>query len=107
MGIGREQRIRDGAEFRRVLRTGRRLDGPLFVLYVRRSAGPSARLGLAVGRRLGGAVRRNRVKRLLRAAFAEAARSLAPADLVVVPKAEIVGHGAGKIGAELKRRIES
>jgi ribonuclease P protein component len=106
VAIGREQRIRDSAEFRDVLRRGRRLDGRLFVLYVRRSAQPVARLGLAVGRRIGGAVKRNRVKRLLREAFAQAASVRAQVDVVVVPKAEIVGHGLGEIHTELKRRIE-
>ena len=89
-----------------MLRRGRRLDGQLFVLYVRRNARPTARLGLAVGRRVGGAVRRNRVKRLLRVAFAQATGSGVPVDVVVVPKAEIVGHGLGEIRAELKRRID-
>jgi ribonuclease P protein component len=82
------------------------LDGRMFVLYVRRGVCPAARLGLAVGRRVGGAVARNRVKRLLREAFAEVARTLAQADLVVVPKAEILGHGLGEIDAELRSRLE-
>jgi ribonuclease P protein component len=106
VAIGREQRIRDSAEFRCVLRRGRRLDGRLFVLYMRRSARPTSRLGLAVGRRIGSAVRRNKVKRRLRAAFAQAASATAPADFVVVPKPEIVAHAFGEIRAELKRRID-
>ncbi len=42
--------------------------GPLTV-FVRPNDLPHARLGLSVGRRIGNAVRRNRVKRLLREAF--------------------------------------
>jgi len=82
------------------------MDGRLFVLYVRRGAQATARLGMAVGRRVGGAVERNRVKRLLRVAFAQTASSRVPVDVVVVPKAEIVGHGLGELCAELKRRID-
>jgi ribonuclease P protein component len=105
VAIGREQRIRDSSEFRGVLRRGRRLDGRLFVLYLRRNARPAARLGLSVGRRVGSAVRRNRVKRLLRVAFAETTNLQVPVDVVVVPKPEIVGHGLEEIRAELQRRI--
>jgi ribonuclease P protein component len=42
--------------------------GPL-VVYVRPGELPHWRLGLSVGRRVGGAVERNRIKRLLREAF--------------------------------------
>jgi len=63
------------------------------VLYVfprEEQAGP--RLGLSVSRRVGGAVQRNRVKRLLREAFAlEAPRLPAGTDAVVVARPEAWG----------------
>ena len=46
----------------------RREAGPLLV-YARPNGLEFSRLGLSVGRRIGNAVRRNRVKRLLREAF--------------------------------------
>ena len=62
-------RIRRRRDFEHLFRSGRRgRSGPLRV-HVGVSAGPPDRMGLAVGRHVGGAVRRNRVKRLLRTAF--------------------------------------
>lgn len=67
--------------------------GPLRV-HARLNASdpPTARLGLSVGRRVGSAVRRTRVKRLVREAFRLEQRALpAGLDLVVVvhPHAEL------------------
>lgn len=58
--------------------------GPLRV-HARRTDGPRMRLALAVSRRVGGAVRRNRIKRSLREAFRRGrARWPVGWDIVVV-----------------------
>lgn len=81
-------RIRKGREFDRVFRGGARCGDDLLVVHALPNGGPAPRLGLAVGRSLGGAVARNRVKRLLRETFRLRRRDLPPAhDLVVVAKA--------------------
>ena len=48
------------------MREGRRARHPLLHLVVRRSGAPGTRIGFSVGKRLGGAVVRNQVKRRLR-----------------------------------------
>jgi ribonuclease P protein component len=91
----KRRRLSRSAEFERVYRQGRSKGNRYLVLYAfpraddettsERESGP--RLGLSVGRRVGGAVERNRVKRVLREAFwAEAERLPATSDYVVVAR---------------------
>jgi ribonuclease P protein component len=91
----KRRRLSRSAEFERVYRQGRSKGNRYLVLYVfPRAEGDEVdeegpRLGLSVGRRVGGAVERSRVKRVLREAFwEESARLPAGSDYVVVARPE-------------------
>jgi ribonuclease P protein component len=100
-GRSPRRRLSRSAEFERVYRQGRSKANRFLVLYAFPRAqddvgadvaqdGP--RLGLSVSRRVGGAVERSRVKRVLREAFwAEAERLPAGSDYVVVARPEALG----------------
>jgi ribonuclease P protein component len=86
-------RLSRSADFDRVFRNGRSHACRELVLYVfPREEESSPRLGLSVSRKVGGAVQRNRVKRLLREAFAlESSRLPAGSDAVVIARHEARG----------------
>src|SRR3954452_10888305 len=103
-GRPRRRRLARSAEFERVYRHGRSKANRFFVLYAfPRDEGDDAgpRLGLSVSRRVGGAVDRTRVKRVLREAFWEEADRLPDgADYVVVarPDSKSLAEREGAIG---------
>lgn len=67
--LPRQARIRRSSEFQHILRHGRRASDGFLQLWACPGAPGNVRLGLIVGRRLGSAVRRNYLKRLIREAF--------------------------------------
>ncbi|HTR90101.1 MAG TPA: ribonuclease P protein component [Solirubrobacteraceae bacterium] len=81
-------RLSRSAEFERVYRQGRSTANRQLVLYsFANAAAERPRLGLSVSRKVGGAVARNRVKRLLREAFAGLEGELTGGqDIVVVAR---------------------
>src|ERR1700712_179198 len=98
----RPRRLSRSAEFDRVYREGRSHANRYFVVYSfpREGDEADARLGVSVGRKVGGAVERNRVKRLLRDAFWDCADALPDGhDFVVVARPES-GELAGREGEQ-------
>lgn len=104
-----KRRLSRSADFERVYRQGRSYGGRFFILHLfprteeAELAADGPRLGLSVSRKCGGAVERNRIKRLLREAFeAQYARLHAADDVVVVarPDAGELAEREGLAGVE-------
>ena len=97
----RAARIKQGRDFARVRQAGERLAvGCLIANWQRLPADSPSRLGVVTARRIGGAVVRNRARRLLRETFRVHQHDLAaPVDLVLVARPSI----AGKRFADVER----
>lgn len=81
----RAHRLRRPEQFQRVRREGRSWDSPILALNAAPSRRRTARCGFVVGKRMGGAVTRNRAKRRVREAVRLIYDHIAPRwDLVFV-----------------------
>lgn len=98
------------SDFQHVYKNGKRhFSGLLTAFYCLRpmaqSSGP--RVGITVGRALGGAVIRNRIKRRMREAIRfHLAELTAPVDVVFNPKKSALTADFGEIDQEVKRAFE-
>jgi ribonuclease P protein component len=99
------EHIRRRAEFEAIYESGAKVHGRFMTMFVRRTTGPHPRLGLAATRKIGGAVIRNRAKRLARELFRhhKPAESL---DIVVVPRREFLDASYDSLEREFGALLE-
>lgn len=103
----REDRLRRGRDFRAVTRGGKRVAGMRMVLYLLPREG-HIRAGFVSGKRVGGAVERNRARRQMK----EAWRALPPPasggfDVVFAARPEIRGSMTQELAVEMEQLLKS
>jgi ribonuclease P protein component len=103
--FSKAERLRHRQDFLRAQAQGERLHTRHFGLVLAPMATASPRLGLVVTRRLGNAVRRNRVKRLLREFFRRHKTELPAVDLVIMAKKGAAALGYHQVEEELGRML--
>jgi ribonuclease P protein component len=101
----KSSRLRRRSEFLRVQDGGRKLHTDSFLVFVspQKEAGPT-RVGVTASRKLGGAVQRNRVKRLVREVFRRH-KMLFPGglDVVFVAKKSAVDADYDQVVREIEK----
>ena len=105
----KSERLQYGHQFRQIYERGRKVEGRLLALYLldepATKPAPSGRaVGVVTGRKLGGAVQRNRARRLLREAYRLNKHKLKPnIQIVIVARYGIRGKRLPDVEAELLR----
>jgi ribonuclease P protein component len=107
--VQRRHRLSRSRDFDAVYRQGRSVSTRFLVLYRfdrEGDTGSEARLGIAVPKKIGGAVARNRIKRRLREVWREVLPEVPPgADYVLLVRAPLA-EAEGRDTAWLRARVE-
>ena len=94
-------RIVKSSDYRMLYREGRKIQSERFVLFGRENGIGHHRLGITVSRKVGGAVVRNRIKRMFREIFRRSTVDIpSQYDIVVNAKSACVGAGYLELRAE-------
>jgi ribonuclease P protein component len=99
------EHIRRRADFEQAYNRGSRVSGRFMTVFARRTSHPTPRWGIAATRKIGGAVVRNRAKRLVRELF----RHHKPdqiLDIVVVPRREFLDAPYSSLEDEFSALLE-
>ncbi|TLS35130.1 ribonuclease P protein component [Pseudalkalibacillus caeni] len=106
--MNKQYRIKKNSEFQAVFQKGRSAANRQFVLYVlERSDQEHFRLGLSVSKKVGNAVTRNRVKRLVKEAFHQMEEDIkVPFDFVVIARKPAVDLDFEMVKSSLKHVLK-
>jgi len=107
----KSSRLLKHADFQRVYETGRRqFTGNMTVFFLRRAAGSEPaegrRVGLTVGKVLGGSVERNRIKRRMREAVRLSPAGEAAIDVVFNPRKSVLVLPFAELLSEVSRGLK-
>jgi len=99
------EHVRKRAEFELIYQTGFKRSGRLMTLFTKQRESGVARLGIAATRKIGGAVERNRAKRVVREVFRHHKPSGA-IDVVVIPRREMLEASYERVEAEFQLLLQ-
>jgi ribonuclease P protein component len=105
MTLQPHERIRRRVDFQHVYEHGARMSSRYATIFVLANQLAFGRLGIAATRRLGGAVVRNRAKRLIREVFRRN-KIASGFDVVVVPKRELLDASLTVLEADYRHVLE-
>jgi ribonuclease P protein component len=100
----KDRRVRRRSEYQQVFERGSRVQSRFFTFVLVPNGGSLPRLGLVASRKFGGAVARNRAKRLIREMFRQELPRASGfgADLVVIPKTGLLGASSRAVAEDFQ-----
>ena len=104
-GLCQFERVRRRVEYQQIYGRGLKVHGKFLTMFTLPNGLLVGRLGIAATKKMGGAVVRNKAKRLIREVFRR--NKLAPGfDVVVIPRRELVDASLTAIEAEFRNVLE-
>ncbi len=105
-GLSKKERLRYRKDFERVYRVGKRVRLPYLTVILAPNSLGVRRMGLSVSKKLGKAVRRNKIKRILREIFRRNKHIFPEAyDIIFIPKIGILDYSQNKILKDLEEAL--
>ena len=103
----RRYRLTSSIEIQRIRRSGRSYADPLLVLVVQERGKANSRFAVTAGGSIGNAVKRNRAKRLIRAALKDFLGDIKPGfDGVIIARSPLINSSHGETRLALHSLLE-
>ncbi|MBO1004171.1 ribonuclease P protein component [Pseudogracilibacillus auburnensis] len=100
-------RIKNNSEFQEILKSGKSFaNRELVIYYKEKPLQPHFRLGISVGKKIGNAVTRNRIKRYVRESFLQLEETILPeVDIIIIARKPTVHMDCKQIKSSLSHLL--
>ena len=105
--FSKQYRLRKSNDFKRVFSRGKRIATPFFVLYLLPNRLAVSRLGVQVKAKLGTAIKRNTMKRMVREVFRKMKSEFVPSvDIIFIAEKPLSRLKYQELEAELRKGLQ-
>ena len=106
--VMRIQKLKENREFRRAYNRGKVFVTPYAVVYITKNRTGDVRLGITAGKKIGKAVKRNRAKRVITAAFSSVLPKIQDGlDFVIVARTRILKIKSTELALIFEKTLET
>ncbi len=102
----KKQRVKKSYEFSSIIQKKQFTSTPAFVLYYQPRKEDATRIGISVGKKLGNAVCRNKIKRQIRAMVDQVFTFEEPDDYIIIARPGFEGKDFATLKAQLAKARE-